>query len=298
MTFAELVPLILKISIVVLVFTVGLGTVPRELTHLLRHPGQLFRTFLSMNVIMLVVAVAIVKLFPLPGAVRVLLVTLALSPIPPLLPKNLMKAGGGRDYVMALLCTAALFAIVWIPLAGIVLDRVFPADIVIPPGPVATLVLMTVLAPTVAGVVVRMIAPDLAERAAGPFSKVAGILLLGAALLMLVKAGPAMLSVMGQGTLAAIIAFLILGLIVGHALGGPTPGDRSVLALATASRHPGIAIAIATILFPEEKAVIPAALLYLVMSIVVPLPYVAWRKKALAEDPNVTVHQQQPAVEH
>lgn len=292
MTIAELIPLVLQTSIMVLVFTVGLATVPRELTYLVRHPKQLFRTFMAMNVVMLVIAVAIVKLFPLPGAVRVLLVTLALSPIPPLLPKNLIKAGGGRDYVMALLCTAALFAIVWIPLVGVVLDRIFPAEIVIPPGPVAVSVFMTVLAPTAAGVLVRLLAPSLAERVAGPLSKVATILLLGAATLMVVKFGPSMLSLVGQGTLAAFVAFLVIGLIVGHVLGGPTPGDRSVLALATASRHPGIALAIASLLFPAESAVIPAVLLYLILSLVVPLPYVRWRNKAFSEDQNATVDNQ------
>jgi len=39
MTLAELVVLILKSSIAVLVFTVGLGTPARELTHLLREQG-------------------------------------------------------------------------------------------------------------------------------------------------------------------------------------------------------------------------------------------------------------------
>jgi len=296
MTFAELVPLILEISIVMLVFTVGLGTVPRELTHLVRHPGQLLRTFLSINVIMLVIAVLIVKLVPLPGVVRILLVTLALSPIPPLLPKNLIKAGGEREYVMSLLCTVSLLAIVWIPLAGTVLDLIFPAEVKIPPGPVVTLVFMTVLIPIAVGVVVRTLAPGFADRAIGPLGKVATILLLGAALLMLAKVGPAMLSVIGHGTLAAFIAFVILGLVVGHMLGGPTPGDRSVLALATASRHPGIALAIATLLFPEESGVIPAALLYLLISMIVPLPYVTWRKRSLGEVSTAAAHHQSGAI--
>jgi BASS family bile acid:Na+ symporter len=95
-----------------------------------------------------------------------------------------------------------------------------------------------------------------------------------------------MLALLGDGTLLAIVLFLVLGLLAGHLLGGPTPGDRSVLALATASRHPGVALVIAQLAFPTEKAVLAALLLYLVAGMIVTLPYVRWRKKALdAEAP-------------
>ncbi len=284
MSLAELVLPALQTSVAVLVFTVGLGTTPAELMHLVRRPGKLLRSLVSMNLVMLVVAVGIVMVFPLGGPMKVMLVALALSPIPPVLPKKLVKAGGGHDYVMALLCTASVFAIIWIPLAGEVLDRIFPADITIPVAPMVKLVSMTVLGPTLAGVAVRLIAPGLAQRIAGPLGTVATVLLLCGLGLILFKAWPAMLAQLGNGTLLAIVAFVLLGLVSGHLLGGPDPGDRSVLALATACRHPGVALAIAQITFPAEQAVTAAALLYLVTSMVVTMPYVAWRRKALDAD--------------
>jgi BASS family bile acid:Na+ symporter len=217
--------------------------------------------------------------------VKVVLIALALSPVPPVLPKKLLKAGGGHEYVMALLFAASVFAIVWIPLAGVVLDRIFPVEVNIPPAPVAKLVAMTVLGPTLAGVVVRQLAPNLAERIAGPLGKVATVLLLAGLILIIAKAAPAMLAQLGDGTLLAIVAFLVLGLAVGHLLGGPTPGDRSVLALATASRHPGVALAIAQLIFPADKSAAATLLLYLITGVVVTVPYVNWRKKALTLDP-------------
>lgn len=284
MTLAALIVLILKASIAMLVFTVGLGTQPNELTQLLRRPGQLVRSLVSMNLVMLVLAVAIVLLFPLKGAVRVALVALALSPVPPLLPKKLIKAGGSHGYVMALLLCASVFAIVWIPLASEALDRISPAEISIPPGAVTMVVSTTVLGPTLAGILVRLLAPGLAERVAGPAAAIATVLLLAGLGLMLGKAAPAMLALIGDGTLLAIVLFLVLGLLAGHLLGGPAPGDRSVLALATASRHPGVALAIAQLTFPTEKSVPAALLLYLVIGAVVTLPYVKWRQKALAKE--------------
>jgi BASS family bile acid:Na+ symporter len=282
MTLAALTVLVLQSSIAVVVFTVGLGTTAHELTYLFRRPGQLVRSLVSIDLVMPALAVAAALLLPLQGAVKVALVCLALSPVPPILPKKLIKAGGAHDYVMALLCTASVFAILWIPLVSGALDRIFPTDIRIPAMAVAKVVSMTVLGPTLAGVIVRRLAPQFAERAAAPLGKLATILLLAGFALMLAKAAPAMLGLLGDGTLLAIVGFLVLGLLTGHLLGGPSPGDRSALALATASRHPGVALAIAQITFPAEKAVLAALLLYLVVGMVVTLPYVRWRQKVLA----------------
>jgi BASS family bile acid:Na+ symporter len=277
MSLAALILLILQASIAVLVFTVGLETQPHELTWLLRHPKRLALSLACMNLVMLALAVAIVLLFPLKGAVKLALMALALSPIPPVLPRKLMKAGGSHDHVVALLFSAAIFAIAWIPVAGVGLDRIFPAHISIPPVAVAKVVSITVLGPTIAGVLVRRLAPGLAARVAAPASAIATVLLLAGLGLMLGKAAPAMLALVGDGTLLAIVLFLVLGLLAGHLLGGPAPADRSVLALATASRHPGVALAIAQLTFPAERSVLAALLLYLVTGAVVTLPYVRWR---------------------
>ena len=80
----------------------------------------------------------------------------------------------------------------------------------------------------------------------------------------------------------ALAAFVLVGLAVGHFLGGPGEDDRTVLAIATASRHPGMAIAVATASFPEQKLVTPAVIMYLIVCGLVSLPYVRWRKRCAA----------------
>jgi len=49
-----------------------------------------------------------------------------------------------------------------------------------------------------------------------------------------------------------------------------------VLALATATRHPGIALAITTANFPNDTLVVPALILYLVVCTIVTIPYLRW----------------------
>lgn len=286
MTPAELVPLVLKASVSVLVFTIGLGTIPSELTEVIRRPSKLLKSLFAMNIVMPIVALVIVTLFELRRPIEIMLIALALAPVPPLLPKKMVRAGGGHAYVMALLFAASLFAIISIPIAGRVLDVIAPADIDIPAGMIAKLIIVTVLAPTVAGMLFNLVAPKVARKIEGPLGSAATILVLLAGLLIAIKVGPSIVIQFGDGTLVALAAFILIGLAVGHLIGGPEPRDRSVLALATATRHPGIAMAIATLTFPAEKALLTTVLLYLVMGIVLGLPYVIWRRHTLSGDPN------------
>jgi len=104
------------------------------------------------------------------------------------------------------------------------------------------------------------------------------VILLGAVVLLVVH-GRAILGVIGQGTLIVTVAVIAFGLLVGHLLGGPDPGNREALASATVSRHPAIALVLASGAFPElESTVIGMVLLYLLASLLLPIAYKRWRK--------------------
>ena len=128
------------------------------------------------------------------------------------------------------------------------------------PATVAEFVLLTVIAPLAAGMVARRAVPGFTERMAKPVSMVATGLLLAVVVPILFTAWSAIVSLIGNGTVLAIAAFIIAGLAAGHLLGGPDPEDRTVLAFSTAFRHPGIAIAIAGVNFPGQKLVTAAVL--------------------------------------
>jgi len=278
MTLAVLVPLGLKISISLLVFSVGLGTAPGELMYLIRHPGRMTRALLAMNLVMPVIAVLAAKLVPMERSVAITLVALSLSPVPPMLPRKMLKAGGGHAYVASLLFTSAALSVIWIPLACAVIDKMFPADLSVPPLAVAPVVAISVVGPMIAGVAIRLLSEPLADWLIKPASIMATALLALTGLVVVMKMAPLIAGQIGDGLVIILGAFVILGLLVGHLVGGPDPADRTVLALATATRHPGIAIAIAHINFPTEQAVPAAVVIYLVVSAVLSLPYLAWRK--------------------
>ncbi len=279
MTLQSLILLALKASIILSVFAIGLESRFNDTVSLLRRPGLLLRSVLAMNVVMPVVAAAIAWAFDLPEAVEISLVALAVSPVPPILPKKQIKAHGEASYAIGLQVAIAAVAALFIPLAVEGLGLTFQRPLHISPWPIASLVLATVLAPLAAGILVRRLAPALAARFAAPAARTAGIVLALGFLAVLLTAWPAILALIGTGALAAVAAFVLIGLLVGHGLGGPDPHDRTVLALAAATRHPGVALTIGSASFPGQKEVLPAILLYLVAAAVLTIPYVMWRKR-------------------
>jgi BASS family bile acid:Na+ symporter len=288
MSPAELITLVLKGSIITLVFALGLRTVWPDVIHLVRHPAQLAKSLLSMNLIMPAVAAIIVLVFSLDPPVSVALIALSLCPTPPILPNKFVKAGGNPSYGVSLMAVCGVLAIVTIPLAVEVIERLFGIPLQMPPVAVAKVVLAVMIAPLVAGMIVGRLAAGLAETLSKWLSRIATVVLLCGVLAIIVASWGAMVELTGGGTLIAVAIFCIAGLLVGHLLGGPDPTDRTVLAIATASRHPGLAIAIAQINFPDQKGLLPIMLIYLLVTAICSAPYVAWRKRVGAALP-VTV---------
>jgi len=96
MTPAELLKLGFMVSIVLAVLGLGLTTSWNDVTYLLRKPGLLARSLLSMYVIMPFICACAALIFRLPPTVKVALMALAISPLPPFLPKNNGHAGSPK----------------------------------------------------------------------------------------------------------------------------------------------------------------------------------------------------------
>src|SRR6185295_2138515 len=101
MNITSIILLVLKTSIMLSVFAIGLKATFADVTFLFRNPGHLFRALLSMNVLMPLIA----------------LVAISVSPIPPVLPNKALKAGGKEDYTIGLLVAMAILSIIFIPIA-------------------------------------------------------------------------------------------------------------------------------------------------------------------------------------
>jgi hypothetical protein len=114
---------------------------------------------------------------------------------------------------------------------------------------------------------------------AAPLSHLATLLLIAALLPVQFTVVSGEISLIGHGTLLVLIVFVVICLVAGTLLGGPELSDRIVLALSTASRHPGVAMAIVSANRPNQKMVLPAILLYLTVSTIVSGVFVGWLRR-------------------
>jgi predicted Na+-dependent transporter len=117
------------------------------------------------------------------------------------------------------------------------------------------------LLPLTIGMVSRAVAPAPSERFAGYASGVAGVGLAVASLALLVTHLQFLAAVHWQGMMA-LIGTMVIGLAIGHILGGPDPDERTALAIACVTRHVGVAVVVATSFRGPRTAVMLAARLF------------------------------------
>ena len=267
MNLQDLIELILRVSIVLNVFAIGLEARVADPLYLFRRPDKLVRAFFSMNVLMPLVALLLVLNFDLDPAVKVAVVALSVSPVPPLFPKRALMVGLKENYTVGLLVAAAVLAIAVIPIAMAIFARVSGRPMSMPVSSVARIVFTMVLVPLLLGIAGRAALSPFAQRVSkyvGPFAS--WLLVLASLPVLFIEARP-IYSLFGNGTVLSLTAFTLAGLIFGYWLGGPEQANRRVLSLGTACRHPGLALAIAHGNFPQQTMAMPAIFLYLVISI-------------------------------
>jgi BASS family bile acid:Na+ symporter len=277
MSIQQVLGLALQASVLMTVFGFGLRATAADILYLIRRPALLARSLGAMFVVMPLVAVALTRVFELHPAVEVAMIALAISPTPPLLPGKQGKAGGEASYALGLMAVVSLLSIVVVPVGTAILGRSFGLPLRTPAAAVAQVVLMTTLLPLVTGMGVKAFLPALADRITKPIALVAAVLLTGGVVALVSVSLPAVIRLLGNGTLLVTAFFAATGLVVGHLAGGSRQDQQIVLALSTASRHPAIALAVAGANFPNEPQMGPAVILFLLVGALVGGSYLAWQ---------------------
>jgi BASS family bile acid:Na+ symporter len=273
-----LIPLLFTISLAGLVAAVGLDADADDLLYLVRRPVQLAKAVLAVNVIVPIAAALLVFVFPLSPVARAGILLMAVSPVPPLVPGSELKVGAAKSYAYGLYAALIVLAVVTVPLAVAIFARVYGVNVVLPVPMVARDVLLSVLLPLAVGLAVRRLAPGAARRILPTVKALTMILLLLAAAPVIVIAAPAMTRLIGNGTVLAMALTAAIALAAGHLLGGPDVQDRAALAVTAATRHPGLALMIATANH-ADRAIAAAILDFLIVGALVAIPYRRWLKR-------------------
>ena len=271
--------LVLLLGVVLLVVAIGIRARLEGLLRLLRSPALALRAMAAMYVALPAFVLLVVWLVPLQAGVGAVLLGFAVAPVLPPWAKKAAAAGGQADYVIGLEVLSCGVALLVVPLMIWIGYQVFGVATVLEPLAVELVLLVTVLAPLALGMGLARFSPSAAPRLAALADRVGGVVLLLGSVVLLIAHGRAILGVIGQGTLVITVAVVAFGLLVGHLLGGPDPGNRGALASATVHRHPAVALLLASGAFPEHEAtVIGTVLLYLLASLLLAVPYERWRK--------------------
>jgi BASS family bile acid:Na+ symporter len=281
-----LIPVLLTISLAGLILAVGLNAAKEDLFYVLFRPRLLFRSAAAVLIIPPLVAGLLIAFAPLPPVARAGILLMAISPVPPLVPGKELAAGGRKNYAYGLYVAMALLTIISVPAVMAIATTLFGRSDFISVGAIARMVFIGVLLPMALGLVIRAMAPAFAHKWWNRVYRISMVLVLVTFLPIAITAWPAVMSLVGNGTVLAMVIVTVVTLVVGHLLGGPETRDRATLAVASSVRHPGIAMSIAAANFNDPK-VTAAILLYLLVGMVVSAPYIVWMNR---EPPSRAAH--------
>ena len=276
---ATMLKLVLLLGVVLLVVGIGTRVKLEEPLMLLRKPPLALRSLLAMYVLMPAFVLLLVGLLPLRQGVGAVLLGFAVAPVLPPWAKKGTALGGRADYVISLQLLSTAVALLVVPLMIAIAERLFGVTTSFDPMAMVQVLLATVVVPLALGIALAHFSPRSAPRLGAVADRLGSVVLLLGAVVLLAVHGPKILAVFGQGTLLVTLVVIVFGLLFGQLLGGPDPGNRGALASATVSRHPAIALLLASGAFPEQQAtVIGTVLLYLLASLVLPIGLMRLKK--------------------
>jgi bile acid:Na+ symporter, BASS family len=274
----ELVPLAAQGALWLIIAGIGLQARTRDVLAAMRNTDMVLKGLLAVNIIVPIAALVICSILPIDPLIRIGIVIMAVSPMAPLVQMKMQKAGLDTSQAVGLYVALILSAILFVPATVALLSALYPAQASISVAAVAKMVVITTLLPVAVGLAISNWAPQFARRAAPIVMIIGFIAVLLLAVLILYKQGGAMLGLLGDGTLLAIMVTVAVGIAAGNLLGRPNPANSNALAMAAGTRHPGIAALIVHANFNEPRVML-TVLLFLLTGIVMTVAYLLWQSR-------------------
>jgi BASS family bile acid:Na+ symporter len=270
---ATILKLVLVLGVVLLVLAIGLRARPDDTLMLLRRPELAGRALAAMFVLQPAFVLLLVWLLDLQKGVGAALLGFAVAPVLPPWAKKGYALGASSDFVLGLEVLATVASILVVPV-------MFGVHTARDPWSVELMLLVTIGLPLAVGLGVGRFRAASAPRLAFLADRAGTALLVLGGVVLLVARWRNIFDVTGRGTIVIAVLIICFGLLMGHLLGGPDPRRRGALASANVSRHPGVALLLGSSALPEHvPAVTGAVLLYLIASMIVPIPYERWLKR-------------------
>ncbi|EJN57610.1 bile acid:sodium symporter family protein [Halogranum rubrum] len=260
-------------TLAVLVFVVtsmlamGLNLTVSQILGPLRDARRVATALLANFVVVPVIAFVILFVVPLSEPQSVGLVLLATAAGAPFLPVLVQTAKGDVAFGVGLMVLLMVVTVAYVPL---VLPLLLPGVQVNPLDIAGSLVVLMLL-PLAVGLAVRARYADVAATVQPKMAQTSNTALVLLVVLMLVLNFQNIVGVVGTGLIVALLLLVVLSLVVGYLLGGPTTATKSVVGLGTAQRNVSAALVVGAGNFADPDVVVTllvGALLMLVVLLV------------------------------
>jgi BASS family bile acid:Na+ symporter len=167
--------------------------------------------------------------------------------------KAATKKGGDASFMATLHLSLALLAVVTVPAVLYALAASLKFSAAVDSAALLSILAKTILVPIGLGLAINALFPQWADRAAPLLGKVGSI---GLLVVVIAIAGVLYTSLLGMDawSYAVMATVAVAALAIGHLMIGAEYGEkRTVLAVESAVRHPGLAIAIGTSNFTAQQ---------------------------------------------
>ncbi len=258
MTLQKIAALVLLVS---LMFDAGLQANWRDLLTLVRNVGLLAGALIANFVIVPLAALGIVTLFHVSDGVAtgVLLMAIAAG-VPFVILAGGRGKGGSHELAIGLAIVLPAISTLLVPFAA---DLIVPGSerVNVPPAQLIGLVAYQFV-PLLLGFLAAIALPSISAkllRITKPITLVALLALLATLVPLIIKSAGA---VFGSFGILAIVSIVLVSLAAGWFLAGSKREYRATLAVGTALRNPGLAMAIATTAFAAQPLVAAGVVTY------------------------------------
>lgn len=272
----DLVPVLSKLVIFTIMFALGLGLSLENLRRSLGCPSLYLKVLLGTCVVIPLLGLVALKLpLPMSNAVKIAIGLMAVCPSAPMTINRVRQLKGDQDLAAALQVSAAILAVVTVPLMAALYRSQLDIDgWDIRPREVALQISQVQVLPLGCAILCHVWQPNWAQRWQPVMNKVAGVLLALLVLLILLRNGLSLAEFIIQDLLALGVMVVLVGIsfALGYFLSGGDRIQQMTVALVTSMRNPGLALLLATLSSPEKPFVRLALLSYLLIAFLLPIP--------------------------
>ena len=271
MTLNEFLSSIVKISALLFVVTsmlaLSLKLSVQQMTQPLKNIRLVILALLANFVLVPLLALAIIKVFPLEQPLQIGVILLGTAAGSPFIPKLVQGARGNIPSSVGLMFLIMVVSIFYMP---IVLPLLLPG-VEINPLDIAKSLIVTMLIPLGIGMLIKSHSPDVADRWEPLMTKISSV-----SILIVWGVGFGLnisniLSFIGTSGIGAMALLIVGSLVIGLLLGGRDPGVRTAMGLSTATRNGAAALLVASLNFTETDT-LPFLLVGFVLMILILLP--------------------------